>query len=68
VKDLAENGIEIELMHIGSSFDVSAFYKVSGQGMLYEFLAVYNKISEYQCWCVHVCTFTECNITGRHAV
>ena len=30
MKDLAENGIEIELMHIGSSFDASAFYKVSG--------------------------------------
>jgi len=26
-KDLAENGVEIELMHIGSSFDVSAFYQ-----------------------------------------
>ena len=29
LQDLAENGVEIELMHIGSSFDVSAFYQVS---------------------------------------
>ena len=28
LQDLAENGIEIELMHIGSSFDVPAFYQV----------------------------------------
>ena len=27
-KDLAENGVEIELMPIGRSFDVSAFYQV----------------------------------------
>ena len=29
LQDLAENGVEIELMHIGSLFDVSAFYQVS---------------------------------------
>ena len=28
-QDLAENGVEIELMHIGQSFDVSLFYRVS---------------------------------------
>lgn len=28
LQDLAENGVEIELMHIGSSFDVSLFYQV----------------------------------------
>lgn len=28
-KDLAENGVEIELMHIGRTFDVSLFYQVS---------------------------------------
>ena len=28
-QDLAENGVEIELMHIGNTFDVSAFYQVS---------------------------------------
>ena len=28
-QDLAENGVEIELMHIGHSFDVSLFYRVS---------------------------------------
>ena len=27
-QDLAENGIEIELMHIGASFNVSLFYQV----------------------------------------
>lgn len=28
MQDLAENGIEVELMHLGSSFNVSLFYQV----------------------------------------
>ena len=28
-QDLADNGVEIELMHIGQDFDVSLFYQVS---------------------------------------
>ena len=28
-RDLAENGVKIELMHIGQDFDVSLFYQVS---------------------------------------
>ena len=28
LKDLAENGIEVELMHMGRDFDVSKFYQV----------------------------------------
>ncbi len=30
LQDLEENGVDIELMHLGSSFDVSLFYQVSG--------------------------------------
>ena len=28
LQDLLDNGVEIELMHIGSRFDVSKFYQV----------------------------------------
>lgn len=28
LQDLAENGVEIELMHLGSTFDTSLFYQV----------------------------------------
>ena len=28
MKDLAENGIEVELMHLGKDFSVSKFYQV----------------------------------------
>ena len=34
-KDLAENGVEIELMHIGHTFDVSLFYQVSENDLIY---------------------------------
>ena len=27
-QDLAENGVEIEVMHIGNQFDFSSFYRV----------------------------------------
>ena len=46
-KDLADNGVEIELMHMGSSFDVSAFYQVrrhactSGHSILYVLKGLY---------------------------
>ncbi len=28
LQDLAENGVEIELMHLGANFDASLFYQV----------------------------------------
>ena len=42
-QDLAENGVEIELMHIGNTFDVSAFYQVSVLSLHVHVPPIHNK-------------------------
>ena len=47
-RNLAENGVEIELMHIGQDFDVSLFYQVSLElTHIYMYALIINKTNHY---------------------